>query len=421
MSSGAPSLAESESEDEGASRFRTFRSLRNPVFRRLWFAGWVWYVNRMMEMAVLSWLVLELTDSPSQVALVGVFRMAPMFLLGLVAGSVSDRFPRKYVMISTQVVNVIVVGGMLAVLVRGDVEPWHAYLATFLTGSAWAVDFSARRAYFAEIFRGDALTNAVSLDVVSLTGSSIIGPLFAGTIIELIDFSGSYALMLGLYLAAAWVLFIIPKTDSMGAAKVSVARQLKESVTMLATNRALVAALTITVSLNFFGFPFLTMVPVIGRDVLGANAFLYGVLAGAAGIGSLTGAVIIASRQIRNHGQVYSLGSAFMLGVLVLFALSEWYGVSLALLIVAGIGMSGFATMQPTIALRAVGPEMRGRAMGAIALGIGASPLGMLTVGWLAEPENLGPQMALAALTGVGFVVVMALRFMLPELRGVRG
>ena len=110
-----------------------------------------------------------------------------------------------------------------------------------------------------------------------------------------------------------------------------------------------------------------------------------------------------------------------MLAVLTLFALSEWYSVSLALLIVAGIGMSGFATMQPTIAMQAVRPEMRGRAMGAVALGIGASPLGMLTVGWMAEPERLGPQMALAALTGVGFVVVMALRFMLPELRARRG
>ncbi len=409
-----------EDETEATTRFRTFRSLRNPVYRRLWMAGWVWYVNRMMEMAVLSWLVLELTDSPSQVALVGVFRMAPMFLLGLVAGSVSDRFPRKYVMISTQIVNVVVVGGMFAVLVGGDVEPWHAYLATFLTGSAWAVDFSARRAYFAEIFRGDALTNSISLDVVALTGSSIVGPLFAGTIIELVDFSGSYGLMLALYVAAGWVLFTIPKTQSMGEEKTPVLRQLKESVTMLGKNRALVAALTITVSLNFFGFPFLTMVPVIGRDVLGANAFLYGVLAGAAGIGSLTGAIIIASRQIRNHGQVYSLGSAFMLGIMVLFALSEWYTVSLALLMVAGLGMAGFATMQPTIALRAVSPEMRGRAMGAIALGIGASPLGMLTVGWMAEPENLGPQMALAVLTGTGFVVVMVLRLLLPELRGVR-
>ena len=44
----------------------------------------------------------------------------------------------------------------------------------------------------------------------------------------------------------------------------------------------------------------------------------------------------------------------------------------------------------------------------------------MLTVGWMAEPENLGPQMALAVLTGTGFVVVMLLRLALPELRAQR-
>ena len=54
--------------------------------------------------------------------------------------------------------------------------------------------------------------------------------------------------------------------------------------------------------------------------------------------------------------------------------------------------------------------------MGAVALGIGASPLGMLTVGWLAEQWT--PQLALAALTGTGFIVVMLLRLALPELRG---
>ena len=222
--------------------------------------------------------------------------------------------------------------------------------------------------------------------------------------------------MLFLFIAAGGVLFTIPKTRSLGPSQTSVLRHMAESVTTLVKNRALLAALTITVSLNFFGFPFLTMVPVIGRDVLGANAFLYGVLAAAAGVGSLAGAILIASRQIRNHGQIYSLGAAFMLAILVLFSFSELYVVSLVLLIIAGIGMAGFATMQPTIAMQAVKPEMRGRAMGAVALGIGASPLGMLTVGWLAEQWT--PQLALAAITGTGFIVVMLLRLALPELRG---
>ena len=46
MSNGSPSIAAAETSPQ--SRFQTFRALSNPTFRRLWFAGWVWYVNRMM-------------------------------------------------------------------------------------------------------------------------------------------------------------------------------------------------------------------------------------------------------------------------------------------------------------------------------------------------------------------------------------
>ena len=56
--------------------------------------------------------------------------------------------------------------------------------------------------------------------------------------------------------------------------------------------------------------------------------------------------------------------------------------------------------------------------MGAVALGIGASPLGMFLVGQMAE--LWGPRVALALLTGCGFIVLNLLRFALPELRRAR-
>src|SRR5690606_12285442 len=87
---------------------RPFESLQHPVFRRLMVIAGFYYVYRTTELAVLSWLVLELTGSPFAVALVGVSRIAPMFLFGLVAGSLSDRFPRKRLMVMAQVVNLLV-------------------------------------------------------------------------------------------------------------------------------------------------------------------------------------------------------------------------------------------------------------------------------------------------------------------------
>ena len=187
---------------------------------------------------------------------------------------------------------------------------------------------------------------------------------------------------------------------------------------MIRTTRALWASLTITVCLNFFGFPYMQMVPVIARDELGVGSTLYGLLGAAAGLGSLVGSLFIASRTVRNQGAVYSLGAILMLAAVFVFAFSSLYPLSILLLVISGVGMSGFATMQPAIALQAVPPQMRGRAMGAVALGIGASPLGMFLVGQMAE--LWGPRAALALLTGSGFIVLNLLRFALPELRRAR-
>lgn len=371
----------------------------------------------MMEMAILSWLVLDLTDSPSQVTFVGISRMIPMFLLGLVAGSIADRFPKKRVMLTIQVTNLGVTTAMLVVILSGTVQPWHAFLSTFLLGLAWAVDFSARRSFFADLFQPDDLGNAVSLDIAALTGSSLIGPLIAGALIAFVGFAGAYSVMLVLFVIGFLLLLSMQVEERSESRRThdSVLSQIIMAVTMIRTNRTLWAALTVTVSLNFFGFPFLLMVPVIARDVLGANAIFFGILAAASGLGSLTGSLVIASRTIQRKEVVYSLGATLMLASIVMFALSSSYPLSFIALMFIGFGMAGFATMQPTIALQAVPPEMRGRAMGAIALGIGASPMGMFVVGQAAEA--MGPQKALALLAGTGLVVITVLRYLLPELR----
>ena len=105
----------------------------------------------MMEFSVLTWLVLHLTDSPAAVALVGVFRAIPMFLLGLVAGSLADRFPKRRIMISGQITNLAVFIAVTVLLTFGVVRQWHVYAAIFASGSVWALDYSARRSYYADV------------------------------------------------------------------------------------------------------------------------------------------------------------------------------------------------------------------------------------------------------------------------------
>lgn len=394
----------------------TFQALREPRFRLIWAASWCYYIARMGELSTLLWLVLELTDSPSKVALVGVFRTAPMFLLGLVIGGLADRLPKLRLIATAQLLNTAAAGTVLLLLVTDSMQYWYAYVAVFFTGVAWTTDFSCRRLLFSELFAERRLVNAISLDTAVQTGSNMTGPLMAGVLISLSGFVGAYVgIMLFYFIGFLLILFLrmpsLPAATGPAPSPLSQVQALRS----LKNDPVIWATLMITVTLNFFGFPYMQMVPVIARDVLGANAALYGVMASAIGIGAITGSLFIATGRFHRQGTTYSLGATLMLVAVFSFSFSQLYPLSVALLFVAGFGMSGFAVMQPILVMQAAPPGLRGRALGAVALGIGVSPLGIILVGQLAE--ILGPQTALSILTGIGILVVTALRWRYAVLR----
>jgi len=396
---------------------RTFHALADSSFRCLWAAGWFWYVCRMMEMVVMSWLVLELTDSPGQVALAGSIRMAPMLLFGPVGGVLADRLPQKRLMIGIQLMNVLAVLPMAGLASSGLLAPWHVFISTFLVGTAQALDFSVRRAYFSRIFDSSNVTNAVALDATSFMGSAMVGPFLGGILVAVVGFGGAYVVMVSMFSLSVVVLLFLkehePANDVM--LRSNIFSETINVVHLARHNPTVWATVVLTVAFNFFGGPYMQMVPVIARDVLGVGSVRYGILAASPGLGALAGALAIATRGVQRQGQVFSLGAGLMLIAVFFFALSPIYLLSIGLVFLAGIGVSGFATMQVALVLRSTPEAERGSAMGAVALGIGTSPFGILLVGFMAE--LFGVQAALAFLTASGAVVVLMLRWRFPLLR----
>ena len=190
--------------------------------------------------------------------------------------------------------------------------------------------------------------------------------------------------------------------------------QIKNSISILIHNQVLMSVFIVTLILNLFGFCYMQMVPVIARDVLQGDELLFGVLLSSAGFGAMCGALILASMSVRKLGLIYVMGSFLMLGSLFIFSFSQDYIISIVLLIFVGLGSSGFATMQIAIPLRSVSVNERGRAMGSVAIGIGASPIGMIAVGYVAD--QIGAQNALALSSGIGFLVVAVFILLFPNI-----
>lgn len=396
---------------------RMFDTLESRPFRRLWIDSWFFFTARWMDLVVLSWLVLELTNSASQVALVGIGRMAPMFLLGLVTGSLADRYPKKRMLLTSHAIGVAASATLTIIIVAGALQPWHTFVYMFLNGTGWAIDWTARRSYFSDILAPSRMSNAMSLDMVVLWGGNLIGPLLGGVLISVAGYAGTYTVITTMYVIAFCILMTLEQTGRphSTSSTASLTSQIVAAVRMIPMNGVIMATFLVTITLNLTGFPYTQILPVMARDVLNVGPIRYGVLGAVVGLGALAGALVIASQSVPRQGALFAFGSLLMLIGLLGFAFSTIYPVSIVVLLIAGFGLSGYTTMQPTIVIQAVPADMRGRAMGTTALGIGAMPIGLLLVGELAE--RLGPQIALVLLTGTGILVLLLLIWRFTPLR----
>lgn len=400
------------------AQHRMLRAFHNPDYRLLWPANLLSYTSRWMQMTILGWLVLQLTDSPWLVALVGFFSMAPMLVLGLVGGLLADTANRKRVILSTQISGLLASTTMLALLATGSEQFWHAYVIVSVTGTSWALEMPSRRSAIHDLLGSSRMTNGVALDSVGMSASRMIGPALAGLLISTTGFIGAYVAVAVSYLAAVALLwrFTLASTPGNGRESASLTRNLVEGLQYVWGHPALRATVTVTVLMNLLMFPYQHLVPVISRDILHVGPGPMGVLLAGAGMGAMIGAALVASAtSIRYHGRLYIGGSALSFAALLLFAASRWYSLSFPALVLLGLGSAGFSTMQASIVMFVARMDVRGKALGVVSLAIGASPIGALMEGVVAD--ILGPEFALGINAAAGLVCMALVATLLPALR----
>lgn len=366
---------------------------------------------------MLSWLVLELTDSVAAVAALGAARGLPMLVLGYVGGTLADRVARLRLLRATQSICLTVVAAYAIYLALGSPVPWSAHLVIGLIGAVWSVDFANRRSLYTELFDQGELATAVPVDTVTFTIGLIVGPLAAGILTRTGGFAVAYAGLAAIHAASVALLPGDRRKTARPvrrAERLTAAARVRAALVTLRGRRALQATVAVTLVANFFAFPFHQMVPVIGRDVLAADALRFGILVAAWGVGALAGSFALAARAARRPGWVFAAGMATLFACIGGFALSGTYLLSVGLLLVGGVGFSGFAAMQILITLRTAPPTLRGRSLGVVGLAIGMQPLGTVMLGLAAE--RIGPQAALACFALTGLCGLALVRWRYPEL-----
>jgi MFS family permease len=162
---------------------RTFHSLRVRNFRLFIGGQLLSGIGTWMQWVASPWLVLELTGSGVALGIDAALGTLPILLFGAWGGVIADRFDNRKAQIWTQSLNAALAFALFALVATDVVQVWMVYAISFLGGLVSAVDMPTRQTFYLDMVGPDDLTNAMSLNTATFTGSRIVGPVIAGAMI----------------------------------------------------------------------------------------------------------------------------------------------------------------------------------------------------------------------------------------------
>ncbi|MBJ67790.1 MAG: hypothetical protein CME28_07265 [Gemmatimonadetes bacterium] len=382
-----------------------FELLKISDFTRLWLSNGMWWQAMWMEMLIVGWLGLELTDSAWWVSVLGFYRSIPLFLIGPWGALVIDRFPRRLLLSVFQGLGSMAALLVLLAFLSGSLNYVQLALFSFIQGVIWALDWPTRRAIIPDLVGRERVVDALVLENGIQNVTRILGPISGGIALELLGVGGGLALLSVLGFGSFVLLLGITSCSQAPTVEGSfrtVIDTTRQGWKFVRTNRKIWGVFLITIFMNVWAFPYMNLLPVFARDILGQGPIGLGWLGAAHGIGATAGLLIIHwGRKRLSNEWLFSGGSLLLSFGLILFSTSTSYHLSLLLLFISGLGQAGFSVMQSSIILVESTEDMRSRAMGALVLAIGVGPLGRLQSGSMAEELTVSWAVGIMALAAL--------------------
>lgn len=371
-----------------------FGALRHRNFRLFFGGQLVSLTGSWMTQLAQAWLVLLLTDSPFYVGLVAAVGTLPILLLALVGGVVADRIDRRRLVLVTQAAAAAQSLALFTIVALDVATVGQVMCLALIQGVINAFDIPARQSMLIDLVGRSDLPSAIALNSGAFNAARVVGPALAGIVIGRVGVAACFLVDAVSYAAVLLALVrmrVPPRPPAPGRALV----ELRTGLAYVRGEPRVMALIALTAVFTLFGFPFLVLMPVLARDVLGLGAEGYGVLMTAVGLGAVGAAVALGAGLAKPGGTLLAIAGASFGVLLVAVALSRHATVAGGLLVGVGLAMVlNNATTNTMLQLRAP-DELRGRVMSVYTLIFtGLSPFGALLAGTVAE--RLGAPTALA-------------------------
>lgn len=388
-------------------------------FRVLWFGAFTSSIGTWMQKVAQNWLVLTLAgvSSAFYLGLDSFLGELPILLFTLIGGVVADRYDRRWLLLTSQWVQMSAAFS-LALLVYFDVvRIWHVLLLSAVTGCAQAFGGPAYQSLMPLLIEKKDLPNAVALNSIQFNLARVIGPLLAGAALTAFGMVACFGLNGLSFLAVIVALFSLHTRHAPVASGLRMRDDLRGGIAYVRGHAPLITLTTIGFATTFLGYPLLTFLPLFARNVFHGDVAQYTHLMAFAGAGAVTGALGVAWMGRFPHMGRTLLAIQLAYGaVIAVFAVSQVLWFSELLLFVGGALLVMTTSLTTSLAQMIAPNEMRGRVMSIYMVAFrGGMPLGSLVAGWAANQTS-----APAVLTVNGILLSLVAGWFLVHGRGVR-
>jgi MFS family permease len=349
--------------------FRALTQHRN--FRLFWFGQTLSLVGSWMQTMAQGWLALELSNSPLVVGLVAAAASLPIVLLSIAAGVIVDRTDKLRLVTIAQTLLLLEAAALWWFTWSGRITiPWLVALAA-IAGVVQAFEIPARQSLVIELVGREHLRSAIALNSTGFNLGRIVGPSVAALIIARAGIAWCFAVNALSYLAVLIGLLLIrlPPQSRTAASAVETPplESIREGIRYIRETPLVRALIRLIAVYAVLGAPYLALMPVVARDMLGLGPGGYGLLLACVGIGGLAGALWLAGRGDleRGRGQLLAQGSFAFASLLIALSFIRSAHVAYGFLLAIGFTMIVNNAVSNALLQHMVPDDMRGRIMAA--------------------------------------------------------
>jgi MFS family permease len=354
-----------------------------------------------MTQVASSWLVYRLTSSALLLGLVSFSGQIPALLLTPFAGVWVDRWDRRMVLKVTQVLAMLESLALAVMVFTGHENIWIILGLTMFQGAVNAFDIPARQTFVVEMIEDRAdLPNAIALNSSMMNGARLIGPSIAGAIIAIAG-EGYCFLIDGVsYIAVIASLMMMNTKPLEEKIHENLFSSLKAGWKYVMGYDPIRSILALIAFISLVGLPYSVLLPVFASEILHGGPNTFGLLTGATGLGAFISAIVLAMRKtIVGLGKRMAITSLTFGAGLIVFAFSQFFWLSMLLMLLVGFSMMQVIASGNTILQTIVDENKRGRVMSFYTLAfIGAAPIGSLLAGALANEIGAVPTVIVCGL-----------------------